>query len=198
MKQLPFLLIYFRLALAPLLLYFAYQGPEFHGWIVICCYLALISDIFDGIIARHYGVSSAKLRLWDSNVDLIFWMCACWCIWVAFPAAVSARWVLLIPFLLIEWIPDLIYFIRFRKFGCAHNYLSKTFGIFLLINFTLLFGFHQTALLSTTVVIGLLSQLDRIAISLILPNRVCDVPSAYHASLIRKGIPFKKYKLFHE
>ncbi len=197
MKHLPFLLVFFRLALAPLIIVFAYQGPAFHGWIVLSCYLALLSDIFDGIIARHYNVATASLRLWDSNVDLVFWLSACWCIWIAFPQEVTSRWSLIVPLLILEWIPDIIYFLRFRKFGCAHNYLSKTFGIFLLLNFSALFGFGSTLFFSITAIIGLFSQLDRIGIAVLLPQRVCDVPSAYHARLIKKNIPFKKYKLFH-
>lgn len=198
MKQLPFLLIYFRLLLAPVILWMAYAGNEYNIWIVVACYLAIISDVFDGIIARHYKVSSAKLRLWDSNVDLIFWLSACWCIWVCFPQEVTNRWAIILPLLIIEWLPDGIYLLRFRKFGCAHNYASKLFGLFLLAMFTLLFVSNQTFLLTTTISIGLISQIDRILIALILPARLCDVPSSYHAFLIRKGIPFKKYKLFHE
>jgi hypothetical protein len=197
MKHLPFLLVFFRLALAPLIIALAYHGSTVHSWIVLICYLALTSDIFDGIIARHYNVANAKLRLWDSNVDLVFWLSACWSIWVAFPQEVTSRWLLIVPLLILEWIPDIVYFLRFRKFGCAHNYLSKTFGIFLLLNFSALFGFGSSLFFSITAVIGLLSQLDRIGISFILPQRVCDVPSAYHAYLTKKDIPFKKYKLFH-
>jgi phosphatidylglycerophosphate synthase len=198
MKQLPFLLIYFRLLLAPVILWMAYAGNEYNVWIVVACYFAIISDVFDGIIARYYKVSSAKLRLWDSNVDLIFWLSACWCIWVCFPQEVTNRWAIILPLLIIEWIPDGIYLLRFQKFGCAHNYASKLFGLFLLAMFTLLFLNNQPFLLTTTISIGLISQIDRILIALILPARVCDVPSSYHAFLIRKGIPFKKYKLFHE
>lgn len=197
MKKLPFALILLRLALAPLLLYLATLGQNYFPLIILCCYLALISDIFDGIIARHYHVATESLRLWDSNVDLIFWLCACCCIWIGFPSEIELRWSIIIPLLLLEWIPDIIYWLRFRKFGCAHNYFSKLFGIFLLLNFTLLFGFNSSILLTTTIILGLISQLDRILIALILPARTCDIPSAYHARLIKKGVPFKKYKLFH-
>ena len=197
MKKLPFALILLRLALAPLLLYLATLGQNYFPLIIHCFYLALISDVFDGIIARHYHVATESLRLWDSNVDLIFWLCACWCIWIGFPSEIELRWSIIIPLLLLEWIPDIIYWLRFRKFGCAHNYFSKLFGIFLLLNFTLLFGFNSSILLTTTIILGLISQLDRILIALILPARTCDIPSAYHARLIKKGVPFKKYKLFH-
>ena len=197
MRHIPFLLVGFRMLLAPTVILLGYQGSAFHAWIVLVCYLALISDIFDGIIARYAQVDTVKLRLWDCYADLIFWLSACWCIGLAFPSEVMQRSYIIVPLLLLEWVPDLIYYFRFRKGGCAHSYLGKTFGLVLLTNFTLLFGFQDTTLFTLTVVVGLLAQLDRIGIALILPSRVCDVPSAYHARLIRKGIPFKKYKLFH-
>jgi phosphatidylglycerophosphate synthase len=198
LQRLPFALILMRLALAPLILLMAYYDPEHKAWIAVICYVALISDIIDGIIARHAGVATQSLRLWDSNVDLVFWLCACWCIWICFPAIIISHLFLVIPLLLLEWIPDTIYFIRFRKFGCAHNYASKTFGLFLLATFTALFVFNYSGwLFTTTIVIGLLAEADRILIACILPARVCDVPSFYHAQLMRKGIAFKKYKLFH-
>ncbi len=198
MKNLPFALILLRLALAPVILVIAYAYPEHKAWIAIICFIALVSDIIDGIIARHIGVATTKIRLWDSNVDLIFWLCACWCIWICFPNIVRNHFVLIVPLLLLEWMPNIIYLSRFRKFGCAHNYASKLFGLFLLATFTGLFLFEYGGWLFTvTIVIGLIAEVDRVLIASILPSRVCDVPSFYHALLIKKGMPFKKYKLFH-
>ncbi len=37
-------------------------------------FIGLLTDIFDGIIARKVGVSSEKLRRLDSQVDLVFWL----------------------------------------------------------------------------------------------------------------------------
>jgi hypothetical protein len=48
-----------------------------------------------------------------------------------------------------------------------------------------------------TLITGLLSQLDRIIISSLLPKPECDIPSAYHAYLRRQGKTFKRYKLFN-
>lgn len=197
MRFLPGILIGMRLLLAPVLIVIASQYPEHQSWIAWICLTALVADIFDGIIARHYGVATAKLRLWDSNVDLVFWICACIGIYLCYSEEIHGRMYLVGCLLLLEWVPDMIYLVRFREFGCAHNYLSKLFGIFLLLNIVFLFVFHATFLLTATVIVGILSQLDRIGIALIMHERQCDVPSAYHARKIAKGLPVKKYKIFH-
>ena len=44
---------------------------------------------------------------------------------------------------------------------------------------------------------GILSHIDRILITLILPKWTHDIPSTYHAILIRKGIKFKKNIYFN-
>lgn len=59
----PYLLILFRLLLAPVILGLGfYGGSESRFLILILMYLGLISDIFDGIIARKQGLSTEKMR----------------------------------------------------------------------------------------------------------------------------------------
>lgn len=47
------------------------------GWFLLSCLWAgLISDIFDGIIARYLDVADDRLRKWDAQVDVFFWLAA--------------------------------------------------------------------------------------------------------------------------
>jgi phosphatidylglycerophosphate synthase len=108
-KKLPFGLIVFRLVMVPAILWIAWYEPHAKYVIGIICYLALISDIFDGIIARHVGVATAKLRLWDSNVDFIFWLSASVCVGICFPALVRQNYFYILPFF--YWSPFPILFI---------------------------------------------------------------------------------------
>jgi CDP-diacylglycerol--glycerol-3-phosphate 3-phosphatidyltransferase len=83
--------------------------------------------------------------------------------------------------------------IKFKKETCTHALLSKLWGITLLVAFTSLIGFNHAGIpFAITIIMGLISQLDIILITLILPKWTHDVPSAYHAYLIRKGIEFKR------
>lgn len=57
------LLMIFRLLLGPVIIYLAYKIEETNKlYIVILMYLGILSDIFDGIIARKLGVATEKLR----------------------------------------------------------------------------------------------------------------------------------------
>ncbi len=75
MKTIPYLLIAIRFVFAPIIFILAYfYGAEYRFLILTLMYIGLFTDIFDGIIARKAGVSSEKLRRFDSQVDLIFWL----------------------------------------------------------------------------------------------------------------------------
>lgn len=47
------------------------------------------------------------------------------------------------------------------------------------------------------IMFGLISHIERILITLILPIWTHDIPSFYHGLLIRKGISFKRNKLLN-
>jgi phosphatidylglycerophosphate synthase len=197
-KSIPLILIVFRVFLAPIVLFIAYELPEYKFWIVICCYLAIISDIFDGIIARKLGVATQKIRIYDCWADFIFWLSALWCIWVCFPHLVLENPILVSLLFIFEFIPDSIYLVRFRKQGCSHAYSSKFFGISLVIAFTCLFGWEIAGIpFYLALFAGLISQIDRILIALLLPSRICDIPSFYHSWLLRQGKTFNRNPMFH-
>lgn len=70
---------------------------------------------------------------------------------------------------------------------------SKLCGLSILVAFTFLIDFNYAGVpFYIAIFLGLISHIDRILITLILPKWTHDIPSAYHAYLIRKGIPFKR------
>jgi len=92
----------------------------------------------------------------------------------------------------------LISIIRFGKETCTHAILSKIWGLTLLTAFTSLVGFNHAGIpFALAIIFGLISHVDRILITLILPVWTHDIPSFYHAYLIRKGVDFKKNKLLN-
>jgi len=92
----------------------------------------------------------------------------------------------------------LISFLKFKKETCTHAFLSKMWGLSLLAAFSSLIGLNHAGFpFHLAIVLGLISHLDRILITLILPKWTHDVPSAYHAYLIRKGISFKRNPLLN-
>ena len=192
--NIPVALILFRLLLAPIILGLVYfVGEHSKITILVLMFLGLISDILDGIIARKQNLSSAKLRRMDSQTDMIFWLSIGFATWILYPKLISDNSVVIWIILAMEVACYIISFIKFKKETCTHAFLSKLWGITLLIAFTSLIGFNHAGIpFSMAIIMGLISHIDRILITLILPKWTHDIPSAYHAYLIRKGIDFKR------
>ncbi|GGD14943.1 CDP-alcohol phosphatidyltransferase family protein [Hyunsoonleella pacifica] len=192
--NIPISLILFRFMLAPIILVLAYfVGESSKIIIVTLMYLGLISDILDGIMARKQNISSAKLRRMDSQTDMIFWLSIGFATWILYPKLISDNSVVIWTILGMEIACYLISLIKFKKETCTHAFLSKLWGITLLVAFTSLIGFNHAGIpFALAIIMGLISHIDRILITLILPKWTHDIPSAYHAYLMRKGIDFKK------
>jgi phosphatidylglycerophosphate synthase len=192
-------LILFRFLLSPIILYLAYfQGDSARISIVVLMYLGLLSDIFDGIIARYQNISSEKLRRLDSQTDMIFWLSIGFSTWFLFPELIMKNIISIRIILSMEVLVYVISIIKFGKETCTHAFLSKIWGLTLLIAFTSLIGFsHAGTPFYIAIVLGIISHIDRILITLIIPKWTHDVPSSFHVFLIRKGVAFKKYRFFN-
>lgn len=199
LKQIPVILIIFRLVLAPIILGLVYfLRDESRITVIILMYLGLLSDIFDGILARHLNVSSSKLRRFDSQTDMIFWVSIGVSTWLLYPELIRSNKTPIIAIFIMEGMCYLISIIKFKKETCTHAFLSKLWGITLLIAFTSLIGFNHAGIpFFMAILFGLISHVDRILITLILPQWTHDIPSFYHAYLIRNGVEFKRNKLLN-
>jgi phosphatidylglycerophosphate synthase len=199
MKNLPIALIAFRFALAPIIFCLAYfQRQEASTIILILMYLGLISDIFDGIVARNLNISTATLRRMDSQTDLVFWLSIGFATYFLHPALIMEYKSYIAVIFLMEGMCYAISIFRFAKETCTHALLAKMWGLSLLSAFTFLIGYNHAGVpFFIAIVLGLISHIDRILITLILPAWTHDIPSAYHAYLIRIGKPFTRNKLFN-
>ena len=88
-KSLPTALVVLRFVLGPFLLWDALDGQTGIGFL-IAYIAAFLSDIFDGIIARRLGVSTAKLRKADSWADVCLYICIAVSAWLVHPDVVVA------------------------------------------------------------------------------------------------------------
>ncbi|RYF98404.1 MAG: hypothetical protein EOO07_38215 [Chitinophagaceae bacterium] len=135
------------------------------------------------------------MRRLDSQTDLVFWLSVAVSCYLIYPHLITANKYGVIALVAMEGLCYLVSLIKFGKETCTHAFLSKIWGLTLLATFTSLLGFAFGGwILATCIVIGIISQLDVVLIVLILPKWTHDVPSFYHAILIRKGIEFKKSK----
>ena len=70
-RAVPWVLIALRALGCPLIAVGAWRGWA-GGWLGVIVVVALVSDIYDGILARRSGGETAGLRMSDSVADTIF------------------------------------------------------------------------------------------------------------------------------
>jgi cardiolipin synthase (CMP-forming) len=199
LTRLPHALILFRFLCAPAMILLAYNGGSANaGWVIALLYLGLISDILDGIVARNLGVADVQMRRLDSQTDLIFWLSVGYTSWILHPEIILAYKIPVIILFITEASCYLTSFLRFRKETCTHAWASKCFGLCMLAAFTEVIGFGIGGFFfKLALIFGYISHIDRILITLLIPEWTHDIPSTYHAYLLRQGKTFKRYKLFN-
>jgi phosphatidylglycerophosphate synthase len=199
MKNIPFLLIYSRILFGLLIGLFAFfQFENFANWIVAFMVIGLLTDVFDGIIARKLGVSSEKLRIWDSGVDQFFWLIILASIFYLNLAFVKSNLLWIIILLSLEIATYLISYLKFKKPIATHSILAKFWALSLLW-FLIDLVLHNSSSFpfAICVVLGIISRLEIITIVLSLKNWATDVPSILVVTKMNKGIAVKKNKLFN-
>ncbi|ENV08449.1 hypothetical protein F966_03123 [Acinetobacter higginsii] len=197
--QIPTLLVYSRLLLGFLIVVVTLLQPSFYPlYTVVFLTLGLMSDIFDGIIARHLGVSDEKLRRLDSNIDQIFFICAIASIYLQQPVFFKQYIWSILVLILFEVAIYMVSFIKFRKEVATHSLGAKIWTLFLfalLVQVTLT---GQSQILFWIVFwLGLLTRAEIIAIILVLKQWQNDVPSLKQAIRIRKGLTIQNNRFFN-
>lgn len=199
MKKIPLLLILTRLLLGPLMIIITNAAPTYVRTLLVTLIIfGLLTDIFDGIVARKLQVSSEKLRRMDSQTDLIFWVCVGWCSWLLNPEIIIAHQYAIGLIFLMEALTYVFSIAKFGKETCTHALLSKLWGLTLLTAFVSIIGFgYGGVCLFLCIFFGIIGHIDVYLIIYFLPKWTHDVPSSYHAYLIKKGKPIKKHQLFN-
>jgi phosphatidylglycerophosphate synthase len=199
MNKIPFLLIYSRILIGIAIGLIAYyEVNNYAVLIVVLMSLGLITDIFDGIIARKLNVSSERLRVWDSNVDQFFWLMVIGSIFYLNSDFVKENSIWIGTIIVLELMCYLISYIKFKKSIATHSILAKVWTLSLLgllIDLTL----HSTSHIPFIIcmVLGILSRIEIVLIIKKLKVWTTDVPSIFVVSKINNGIPIKKSKLFN-
>jgi CDP-diacylglycerol--glycerol-3-phosphate 3-phosphatidyltransferase len=185
-NSLPLLLTLSRAALAPVLLLLAWHPPAYAAF-GACLVVALLSDIFDGVIARRLGIATPALRRLDSIADSLFYVAAVAVAWRLYPGAIRARWLPIGVLVALELLRYLVDWLKFRREAAYHMWSSKCWGLCLFAGFFMLLarGVDGWAF-SLAVYVGIVADLEGLAISIALDRWQSDVPSIVHALRLRR------------
>jgi phosphatidylglycerophosphate synthase len=191
MTRIPWLLVGLRFAIAPLLLLDALDGQT-SGLFLLGYVLAVLSDIFDGIIARRLGVSTVSLRKADSWADICLYLCVAVSTWLVYPAVIIAFQIPLLVAIMFQLSLFVTSLIKFGQLPSFHTYTAKAWGISLFIAVVSLFGFGNATALWFAVGLCLVNSIEEIVMTLILPQWTHDVLSLVHALKLRNQ-PLEKF-----
>lgn len=198
MKKIPFLLIYSRIVIALVIIFLAWLKVDNYSFIItILILVGLLTDIFDGIIARKLNVSTEKLRIWDSNVDMFFWLSVIASIFYLRFELVKPHILPISLLLILELLAYLISFIKFKRTIATHSLLAKLWTLTLLLFLIELILNSTSYTFVLCFVLGVISRVEIILIIATLKNWTTDVPSIFTVRKINNGQEIKKSKWFN-
>ena len=199
MQKLPILLIYSRLLLGIVIVLLSIFHIDGSGYIsVTLLTIGLLTDIFDGIIARRLNISSQRLRRLDSTIDQCFFIAVAVATYLQQPSFFKQHAFTLIIILASEALTYLVSFIKFKKEIATHSIGAKIWTLLLFATLIDILLTGNSALLYTICVwVGVATRLEIIAIIITIKQWTNDVPTIYHAIQLRKGKAIKRHKLFN-
>lgn len=154
------------------------------AWLVVT---ALVSDIFDGVLARRWNCDTAGLRLFDSMSDTAFYLCVGIAIWMGQPRIWREYGGLLVALLALEAMRFGLDFAKFGKPASYHSYLAKAWGLMMAATVVAVFALgRSSALIPGALALGIASDLEGLAMSLILPAWRNDVKTLGAAWQLRE------------
>src|SRR5277367_6084596 len=176
-RHLPFALTTLRLLLGPVALLCALANVP--RWIYLPILVTgTLSDIYDGILARKFGVATPALRRYDSVADVIYYLFILAVAFLLCKPVITLHWPLIALILASEAGCILVSYARFGKYPATHSYLAKFYGLCLLAALIVLLVFNAGGwAVITLAIVALTANLEIIAIHCLMDTPTVDVRS---------------------
>jgi len=185
--HLPLALTAMRALLAPFMVLLAIAWPN-EMMFGIFLLAGLLSDVFDGVIARRLRIATPALRRLDSIADSMFYLCAMFAAWHLHESQVSEYLVPLAVLLTLELVRYVFDYAKFGREASYHMWSSKAWGLALFVCFLSLLSFGKGGWpIALAIYLGIAADLEGLAISVILKKWRTDVPSLFHAIQLRRS-----------
>lgn len=186
-NRIPWMMAGARVALGPLLAAGArcnWSGTALATMVAA----ALVSDIYDGILARRWHCDTAALRLFDSMADTFFYLCTGIALWMARPEVFPSNGNLIAALVAAELLRFGFDYAKFGKLGSYHSWMAKSWDLVLATTVMLAFASRiGHSLLAVALLMGIACNVENLAMSLILPECTRDVLTLRVAWKLRKA-----------
>ena len=197
LNKIPHALLYSRLVVAILVVIFSFLQVSPVVIVALSIY-AILSDVFDGIIARHLQISTIEMRQLDTKIDTVFWFSCLFYICINHSLFLKAHLLQIGILVFLEFLIISLGFLKFRERISYHTILSKFWAILLLCFFIDLV-LSSTCNISFAIAFwyGMVVQIEILLIAIILKKPQTDVLGLIPAIKLRKGIKIKRNQLFN-
>jgi len=180
-SAIPWGLMAARAALGPVLLACAWNGAG--GWLLA----ALVGvhtaiDVADGVVARRLGVATPAMRRADSAIDTWFYLWVAGAMWRRAPGALLSHAWLLGALLASEVTRHAFDQWKYGRSAAYHMWSAKLWGVSLFAGCgEVLVRGAAGPLFVAALALGLLTNVEGLGASLVLPDWEHDVPTFWHA-----------------
>jgi len=199
MKRIPIALIYSRLLIGFIIILLSFFHVNHYSFFAITLLsVGLLTDVFDGIIARKLGISSEKLRRLDSSINQVFFISVAVATYIQCPDFFKGNLVKLIVLGAFEVSTYALSYIKFRKEIATHSIGAKIWTLTIFATLVeIIVHCESVMLFELCLWVGLATRLEILAILFTLKKWTNDVPTIYHAVKLRQGKEIKRNKLFN-
>jgi CDP-diacylglycerol--glycerol-3-phosphate 3-phosphatidyltransferase len=185
-EQIPWMMAAGRGVLGPVLISGAacsWNGFALAGIVVA----ALISDIWDGVLARRWSCDTAGVRLFDSMADTVFYLCTGAALWMSQPQIWRSCGGLLLSLLGLEGARFAVDFVKFGRPASYHSYLAKLWGLVMACGVIGVFAMGRSnVLVPAALGLGILCDVEGLAMSAVMPVWRKDIKTLWEAWGIRR------------
>ncbi len=185
-RRIPWAMVWLRVLLCPVVVAGARRGWD-GKWLGLIVLVALLDDIYDGVLARRWGCDTIGLRRADSWADTAFYLGVAAVLWSRERQLMVGNWRLLATLGMLEITRHAFDWWKFGRTASYHSYLAKAWG--------LVMGVAIIAVLSVggprwlvwvSVLTGIAADVEGLAMSLMLPEWRNDVKGLAVAWRLRR------------
>ena len=187
-ERIPWAMVLLRVVLCPLLLLGAYRGWD-GKWLGLIVLVALVDDIYDGVLARRWKCDTPALRRADTSADTFFYLGVAEALWIRDQQLLRGNWKVLVVLGVFELARHGFDRVKYGKAASYHSYLAKLWGLVMgtaVICF-LSFGGPRW-MIGVSVLVGIAADAEGLAMSLILPRWQNDVKTLPAAWRLRRAM----------
>ncbi len=177
--NLPNLVSFIRILMAPVLFYFALTQQPY--WFIGVLLFAEFTDVLDGFLARTLNQITEMGSRLDSWGDFVIYSTIAVCAWILWPEILQRESLYFIIIVLSFTLPAVIGFIKFHRFTSYHTWSVKLAVVITIISYILLFSGLLDWPFRVAALFCLYAAIEEIAITLLIHHEHVDVRTVWQA-----------------